>query len=128
MGCDFTIHIGEPPIKRRRPFPVSLLSEYELNYDKALAQPSLTIGECSFLKYGLTQDKSFIPEPIFELSDLIPSADSGKSTEINDELIEKVSKAMDKENTTGYKIYVSKEEVLEFLRKHKGKKCYYICW
>ena len=128
LGCDFTIHIGKPPITRHRPFPVCLLSKYELDYEKAAKQPSLVIGECSFLKYGLTQDKSFIPEPIFILSDLIPPADSGKSVKIDDELIKKVAEAMSKPNTTGYEIYVSKQVVVEFLRKHKGKECYYVCW
>jgi len=37
-------------------------------------------------------------------------------------------RAMEKKNTTSYEIYITKEELVNFLKEHKGKECFYMCW
>ncbi len=120
MGCDFTIHIGKPPIKRQG-------LNTDLDCRKAIEQPHISIGECSFLKAMLFNDpKAFIPEPIRRLAEIIPSYGEEPIT-INDELIEKIKK-IEWRNNTVYNLYTTKEKLIKFLEKHRGKPCYHICW
>jgi hypothetical protein len=88
---------------------------------------NIWIGEVSWLKAGLFEDgKKYIPTTVMEVSSAIHAEDFGLKV-IDDDLIETVTKAFDKENTTGYKI-AKKKEVIEFLSKYKGKKCFQISW
>ena len=121
MGCDFTIHVGKIPIKYED--EISL----ELDCEKACSQPHIVVGECSFLKAGLFDDDSFIPEPIRVLSEIIPSYGSRRTRKIDDELIKEV-KRIEWINTTDYELYITKEQLLDFLEMYKGEECYYVCW
>jgi len=127
MGCDVHIHIGRPPILYRNPYPIALFCEYEIDTDKALKQPHIWVGEASFLKAGLTGDiDRYVPQPIQKICKLIPDSCSGKSVIIDDKLIETIEE-IDWTNNTQYEI-CEKKKLIEFLKKHKGKECYYICW
>ena len=106
MGCDFVLHIGEPT----------------RDGGDAFDRPFIVVAEASFLKYGLTGDKRFVPEPVMELSRLL-----SRPTVIDDGLIEKV-KEIEWKNNSVYELYMSKEDVIEFLQQHKGEKIYYECW
>jgi len=121
MGCDFTIHIGKPKIRKRT------FLECDIDSEHSLKQPRIVVGECSFLKASLFNDPyTFVPYPIMKLSDLIPYACDGYVV-ITEDLIKKIE-SIEWINTTSYELYVTKEELIEFLRKHIGKPCYYICW
>jgi len=128
MGCDFTIHIGKLPIKGWKHDFVSLIlgQVVDIDENEAIKQPHIIVGECSFLKAGLTEDDSYIPEPIRVLSDIIPYYGTGKTKKI-DEFI-KLVEEIKWENSTSYELYISKKELIEFLRKHEGEECYYVCW
>lgn len=127
VGCDVHIHIGKPPILYKNPYPASLICEYEIDAQKALQQPNIWVGEASFLKANLLGDMDrFIPRPIQKICKLIPDSCSGKSVTIDDKLIRAIEE-IDWTNNTHYKI-CDKKELIEFLKKHKGEECYYICW
>lgn len=82
------------------------------------------IGEVSWLKAALLEDgKTFIPETVGEVSDIIGE----ELPIITDDLIERVKKAFDLPNITGYSL-AKVEDVLKFLTKHKGKKAFTISW
>jgi hypothetical protein len=88
---------------------------------------NIWIGEVSWLKAGLFEDgEKYIPTTVMEVSSAVHVENFGLKV-IDDNLIEAVSKAFNKENTTGYRI-AKKEEVINFLTKHKGKKCFQISW
>lgn len=132
MGCDYTIHVGEIPIKSRRTDPLSLMigNTVEIDNDLAIKQPNITIGECSFLKAGFPIEGGadrYIPKPIQLMCDLIPASQEARTVFISDELIGAIEKTYEQPNQTSYRM-TSKERVLDFLREHKGEKCYSICW
>jgi len=126
MGCDFTLHVGNVPVKKLTEI------ETEIDLEEAYRQPHIIVAECSFLKAGLLGDPDyFIPYIVRRLSDLIPSGSYAKTRVIDNQLIEEVEKAWElheKYNKSPYEVYVTKEELLNFLREHKGKPVYYICW
>jgi len=126
MGCTYTIHIGKiPVIEEIVVVPPNKIYK-EIDSDIALRQPHIEIGECSFLKAGLYNDLSYVPEPIRELKKIIPSYHL-TSKKITENLIEKIA-SIEWKNTTQYEMYITKEELIEFLRRYIGEECYSICW
>lgn len=88
---------------------------------------NIWIGAVSWLKAGLFDDaEKYIPTTVMDISAAVHAENFGLKV-IDDELIETVSKAFDKENTTGYRL-AKKEEVVKFFKKYKGKKCFQISW
>jgi hypothetical protein len=88
---------------------------------------NIWIGEVSWLKAGLFEDgEKYIPTTVMEVSSVVHAENFGLKV-IDDELIEAVSKAFDKENITGYRI-AEKEKVIKFFTEYKGKKCFQISW
>lgn len=133
MGCDYTIHIGEIPVKPDQKMGFVHLalgiSVAEIIYEKALDQPHFTIGETSFLKAQLAQDRAtYIAMPIEKLLQVIPEYQSGKTKVIDDAMISVVREAVSAPNMTGYHMRMNLHELPKFLEEHKGKPCYSICW
>jgi len=93
--------------------------------DRKLAKtPAVWVGEVSWLKAALLDDNdTYIPAPVMAVSEAIGE----DFPVIDDELIGKVQDALAEPNQTGYKVNDPKE-VLAFLTKHKGKKCFTIAW
>jgi hypothetical protein len=136
MGADLTIHVMEgvkiPDLQRF--FAHTLGSKwFKLgygNYDSTLSDkmyntPHIELGELSNLKAMLSDDSdTYIPSALGEIERII-----GENLPvINDELISKIGDAMDLENKTRYRLYVTKDEVIEFLDQHRGKQVFTICW
>jgi hypothetical protein len=92
----------------------------ELFY-RIMRTPCVFVGQVSWLKAAISQaPETYIPAPIAMLDGLI----SLSFPIIDDAFIEAVSRALEAPNTTAYHLN-SPETVLAFLRKHKGKKCFY---
>jgi hypothetical protein len=131
MGCDYTVYVGEIPIKRKCADLTDLLFGHyvEVDYEKVHELPHVVIGEASFLKASLTDDrKTFIPGVIDKLSRLIPVADSGNTVIIDDALIAYVREAVKAPNESSYEVYRKPEEIVKFFEDNKGKPCFAICW
>jgi hypothetical protein len=130
MGCDYTVYVGEIPIKGKCTDLASLLLGHyvEVDYEKVSELPHIVIGEASFLKASLTGDrKTFIPGVIDKLSRLIPTADSGNTIIIDDALIAYVREAVKTPNESSYEVYKKPEEIVKFFEDNKGKPCFAIC-
>jgi hypothetical protein len=84
--------------------------------------PCVFVGQVSWLKAAIFEaPEKYIPGPIAMLNDLI-----GLSFPvIDDAFIEAVGHALEASNTTTYHLN-NPETVLAFLRKHKGKKCFFM--
>jgi len=130
MGCEYTIHIGKLPIVREAD-AIEKMFGIEVIVDTTVSaeQPYIEVGDCSFLKAGLTGElEKYIPKAIRDLTDIIPGGDSGKTATIDENLIDKIN-ALDWENGTEYyKLNITKEELIKFLKEHMGEQCYSICW
>ena len=88
---------------------------------------NIWIGAVSWMKAGIFEDgEKYIPTTVMEVSSAVHEENFGLKV-IDDELIELVSKAFDKPNTTNYRL-AKKEDVIKFLTKYKGKKCFQISW
>jgi hypothetical protein len=106
----------------------------EEKYNLAINTNNIWCGEVSWLKAALLEDETYIPETIEEISELIPY---DTLTTITKELIEQVEKTFDLPNRSikeggvwqgkGYSI-AKKEDVIEFLKKHIGKKSFTVSW
>ena len=128
MGCIFTIHIGEVPIIKCEDDP--LFGKYcEIDVEKAEAQPYLPIGECSFLKAAMFGNEDLcIPKVIQKLCEIIPNGHQGKTRIIDEELIKQIEELEWTRGESPYKLFVSKEGLIKFLKLYMGKPCYYLCW
>ena len=88
--------------------------------------PHVWIGEVSWLKASLFDDAdSFIPSPVGKVSGIIN--EGNEHPKITAALIKKVEAAFESVNTTGYNI-AKVEDVVEFLKLHKGKRCFIVSW
>ena len=101
-------------------------NDNELFYDqeKIHNSESVWIGEVSWLKAGLMQDTdTFVPSTVMRVSEIV-----GRNLPvIDDEFIDKVIESFSLPNTTQYTL-ADKEEVREFLEKHKGEMAFQISW
>ncbi len=86
--------------------------------------PKVWIGEASWLKASILGDKkSFIPDPVNEVEKIV-----GKNfPTIDDEFVKKISAAMRKENKSNYSI-ADPDDVINFLRGHKGRRAFAVKW
>lgn len=85
--------------------------------------PNIWIGEVSWLKAAIFEDAdTFIPDTIdriYEICSVEPV--------IDDALIESIRKALELPNATQYSISKS-NDIIDFLSKYKGYKCFTISW
>jgi hypothetical protein len=93
-------------------------------YIKIGSTPEVWVGEVSWLKADLFDDAdAFIPTPVQLVSELI-----GEDLPIiDDELINNIETALKLENKTSYRV-AKPEDVVKFLRKHKGKRAFTVSW
>ena len=88
------------------------------------AAPNIWIGEVSWLKAALFEDSDkYVPGPVEQIVEIIGE----DFPTITEELIVKVEAAFYAPNTTKYEV-AREEDVVEFLRQHKGKKVVTITW
>ncbi len=85
--------------------------------------PNIWVGEVSWLKAALFDDDSYVPNPVGAINDLIGE----ELPVLDDALIEAIGKAVDLKNETGYRLG-NAEDILAFLRLHKGKKVFTVSW
>lgn len=100
--------------------------EVVLKYDEDAINhtPSIWIGEVSWLKAGLMEDKeTYVPHTVMAISELVGSS----LPVITEEFITKVLDAFKLQNTTGYTL-ADPKEVEAFLRQYMGKKVFQISW
>lgn len=88
-------------------------------------QPNIWIGEVSWLKSALSDNKAeYVPKPVESIYELI-----GEDFPIlTDDLIAKIIRSLNLENKTQYELNSNELELLLFLDTHKGKKCFTISW
>jgi len=89
--------------------------------------PNVWVGQVSWLKAALFDEEGkYVPGPISQISDIIDE----NLPVIDDDLIEKIGKALFTENTTSYSINnkPNDNEVIKFLQKHKGLRCFTVSW
>ena len=110
--------------------PKTIAESRKLGYDKVnirvLKTPSVFIGEISWLKANLLlfhNERDFVPNTVSEVNDLIEE----RLPNIDDKLIDKIDKAFDLENITGYTLG-NRKEVIDFLKQHIGKRCFTVNW
>lgn len=98
--------------------------QWEESFSKIADTPNIWIGEVSWLKAGITGDsETFVPNSVQAVAEII-----GESLPILDEeLKEKILKAMNLPNATTYRT-TKKPEVVDFLEKHIGKKLFTVSW
>lgn len=102
--------------------------EDENERDRAYAlinqTPNIWVGEVSWLKAALFEDeKTFIPSPVQIVSDVI-----GEDLPvIDDALISKIEEGLKTANTTNYETS-SDAKIIDFLKQHKGLRCFTVSW
>ena len=139
MAADLCIHVRTPECTEEIMeafFKSSLGSKYfSWNYkrdqeleDKAwhvmCETPRVGVGEVSWLKANLFNDpENFIPDVVGNISSLI-----GDEIIITDEVISKFEEIYKEcSNNTSYNI-VDKNEVINFIKEHKGDTIFTISW
>lgn len=144
MGADLAIHVLTKDFteKHLEAFQSSTIgsrwfrwdgNQFERNFEKehncnlyhlCSETPHVFVGEASFLKAALFEDsETFIPDTI----EVICSIISDNLPIINDELIYEIEKSFNLTNKTQYELSES-NDVIEFLKKHKGQKAFTIAW
>lgn len=136
MSADLHIHIFEGVTEKdlARFFSNVLGSKHFNKYpdlswddpinDKIMETPNIWVGSVSWLKAMILGDsEKYIPEPVNAIHELV-----GEDLPvIDDAFIDKADKAMKGENKTCYALGGA-EDVLAFLREHKGKQVFTISW
>lgn len=98
-------------------------SHYEA-YRKIAGTPDIWIGEVSWLKAAVFGDpEKYVPSPVGQIHDIIGE----DLPAINEGMITLIGAALDADNSTGYSI-AGKDEVLDFLRQHIGKRVFTVSW
>lgn len=99
------------------------------DFDKLLAlkddeDSEVWVGEVSWLKAALSDDAdTFIPSAVQAVNDLVGE----DHPLIDDALIDKICKAMDVENPTGYSV-ASVDSISDWLGRHKGQRAFTVSW
>lgn len=92
-------------------------------YSKFSALPSVHVGEVSWLKASITEDKSFVPDPVRAVTEIIDDS----YPVIDEDLIGRIEAALTRKNESQYGVS-SAEPVVKFLRQHMGKRAICISW
>lgn len=91
--------------------------------NKLARTPGVWVGEVSWLKASLTGDNRYVPEAVERIFEII-----GEDLPvIDDELIARIEQALRLPNNSIYSVS-EPEPVIEFLRQHKGERCFTITW
>ena len=92
-------------------------------FQKMNETPNCWIGEVSWLKAEVFDDgNTYIPNAVGEVSEIFEN-----ETVIDDDVIKRVEDAMSMKNDTSYGV-ASKDEVVDFLKEHKGERAFTITW
>lgn len=94
------------------------------DYKKIASTPNVHVGEVSWLKAALLDDSDrYIPSAVQQVTDII-----GEDLPVvDDAMIARIADAMKAPNATSYTLN-SAEEVLTFLKQHKGKRVFTVSW
>ena len=94
-------------------------------YKKIGNTPNVWIGEVSWLKAILFEngEGTFVPSTVQQIHDMIGE----DLPTIDDKLISRIEDCFTFPNITEYSIAKSKD-VVDFLKKHKGKKVFTVSW
>jgi len=92
--------------------------------EKISDTPNIWVGSVSWLKAGLFDNSDkYVPSIVDAISEII-----GEDLPmIDDVMIEKIGKTFDLPNVTSYKT-ADKEEIVTFLKNHKGYKAFTVSW
>ena len=138
MGADLHIHVAYKGIEEDLKcfLASSIGSKYYNNsngckkscncehWDRVLKSKSVWIGEVSWLKAALFSDpKTFIPDTVGKISDLIGDELPVLTRELKDKILE----AFKAPNKTGYSL-ANPSKVNIFLKKHMGKRLFTVSW
>ena len=139
MSADLHIHILQPPLTSDdvARFSANTMGskhfsfggfhrpgEFEKLFGLVGDSPNIWIGEVSWLKAGLTEDpETFIPSTVDQIQETI-----GEDLPIlDDNLVNKILKSFEVENTTSYSL-ANREDVEKFLIEHLGKQVFTVSW
>ena len=125
MSADLHLHIAENDeiLKKAIRFTELFCPYDEQLFHDISETPNKWIGEVSWLKAMIFEDDdTFIPNPVGEVSIIV-----GQYKIIDNELIKKIKNAMTKNNTTEYDV-AEADDVIEFLKKYKGKFVFQVSW
>lgn len=93
-------------------------------YDLCAETPDIWVGEVSWLKAAILDSPAeFIPDPVGKIAEII----GDEFPIIDDDLINRITEAMDIDNKTSYSV-ANPEHVVEFLERHRGKAVFTISW
>ena len=99
-------------------------SDWSHAADRVSATPNVWVGEVSWLEANLTEDpETFVPSTVEKVAEIIGE----EFPVVDDALIEKIAHAMDLDNKTAYRL-AKANEVIDFLKEHRGKKAFTISW
>lgn len=98
--------------------------EEDAVHRKVIGTPAVWVGEVSWLKAWLTDDKkTFIPGTIARIEEIIGE----KRPVINDKFIDRIMKAFSLKNKTTYKL--AKPQLIKtFLQRYRGKRVFTISY
>jgi hypothetical protein len=136
MAADLHIHIleGVDESDLREFFRNTLGSKYfgvvpskrdPAIIDKIFSTPAVWVGEVSWLKAALFAGggSEYVPGPVKQVSEIV-----GEDLPIiDDALIARIESAMKSANHTSYSV-AEASKVVEFLRKHIGKRAFCVSW
>ena len=98
-------------------------NEREANFGVVADSPNIWVGAVSWLKAALFEDDKYVPSPIQQVNELI-----GEDLPvIDDEFIVSISAALASENKSTYR-FCNPDDVLAFLEKYKGERCFTVSW
>jgi hypothetical protein len=93
-------------------------------FEKISNTPNVWVGEVSWLKAALFEDsETFVPDLVQAVHEIVGE----DFPVINDTLIDKLNKAMHAGNKTAYST-ADDNEIVKFLKKHRGKKVFTVSW
>ena len=147
MGCTYTLHVRTEEItdedmeiffSNTLGSPLFTWGNHPKNekgfgpiYKRFSSSPSYEFGEMSFLKAGLSGDDKYLSNCV-DIEDFIKNED-GYGELITKELINQIKDWLDdlKNDDSYYGNTMSindKIGLLKFLKKHKDKKAFFVCW
>lgn len=122
LACFFSSTLGSERFVTRPSCPDD---PFCTHWDRVKASPSVWIGQVSWLKAGLYDDDSFIPEPVEAVHDLI-----GENLPVlDDELRDKILSAMRIPGKRAPHYRVTRaDRVREWLDAHMGQRLFTVSW
>lgn len=132
MAADLHIHVRTPEITdevlnifEHDGVPMSQKDglTWEKTYNIVAESPNIWIGEVSWIKAALFEDKkTFIPDTVGEISMIV-----GNGIVLTEDVLGQIKAAFNVDNNTSYEI-ADKQTVLDFLKNHLGKQIFQVSW